>query len=358
MNRKAINLIIAKKVNDWVSSIKDDSLQKEVQDNCIVTGGSIVSLLSNEKPKDYDIYIKSKDVLKRLAQYYISQFGDDSIHLIDCSEPSEYEKTETEKIKEMIENKRKKMLERNEDVSGLEQEETELIEKLKTTIMEIIPKMDPDRIRIMIKSNGIASSEDYKEVLESPSEDIIDAVAELDSMKSEILEEDSLEEKEGTQKEKYRPIFFSSNAITLSDRIQLIVRFYGDPEEIHKNYDYVHCTNYWTFSSKLILKQEALESFIFKQLVYVGSKYPLCSVIRSRKFIKRGWNINAGQYLKMLYQVSQLDLNDPWVLEDQLIGVDSTYFNILIDALKTKAKNEPAFILTTEYLTSIIDKIF
>ena len=45
-----------------------------------------------------------------------------------------------------------------------------------------------------------------------------------------------------------------------------------------------------------------------RQLVYQGSKYPICSMIRTRKFLQRGWHINAGQYLKMAFQVSELDL--------------------------------------------------
>ena len=57
----------------------------------------------------------------------------------------------------------------------------------------------------------------------------------------------------------YRPVFMSTNAITLSDRIQLVLRFYGEPDAIHENYDYVHCTNYWTpWDNKLVLRPAAL----------------------------------------------------------------------------------------------------
>ena len=62
----------------------------------------------------------------------------------------------------------------------------------------------------------------------------------------------------------------------------------------------------------------------------MGSKYPLCSIIRTRKFIQRGYTINAGQYLKMAMQLNELDLKDVSVLQDQLIGVDSAYFDMVI----------------------------
>src|SRR3546814_3043827 len=66
--------------------------------------------------------------------------------------------------------------------------------------------------------------------------------------------------------------------------------------------------------------------------------YPVCSVIRLRKFIRRGWVINAGQILKMMMQVSELDLTNPAVLQDQLTGVDSAYFIELMSKVK---ENDP-----------------
>lgn len=98
----------------------------------------------------------------------------------------------------------------------------------------------------------------------------------------------------------YRPVFISSNAITLSGGIQLVIRFYGEPDKIHENYDFVHCTNYWTsWEKKVTTNTQALEAIINKELVYVGSKYPLASMFRIRKFLNRGFRINAGQMLKI-----------------------------------------------------------
>ena len=145
----------------------------------------------------------------------------------------------------------------------------------------------------------------------------------------------------------------------MADKIQLVVRFYGSPDVIHENYDFVHCTNYFDFGTgELVLKPEALECLINKELKYQGSKYPLCSVIRTRKFIKRGFHINAGQYLKMCFQISQLDLTNVDVLEDQLVGVDSAYFMTLIDALRSQQEKDPTFKVEESYVTSIIDRIF
>lgn len=154
---------------------------------------------------------------------------------------------------------------------------------------------------------------------------------------------------------KYSPVYMSSNAITLSDGIQLICRFYGEPEQIHSNYDFIHCTCYWkSWDDELVLPQAALESILTKELRYVGSKYPLCSIIRIRKFMARQWTINAGQILKMVMQLQELDLKDIATLQDQLVGVDSAYFSKIIHLLQEQNVEK----VDAGYLMTIIDRVF
>jgi len=163
---------------------------------------------------------------------------------------------------------------------------------------------------------------------------------------------------EADEQKPYSLIYATSNALTLSNKVQIVLRFYGEPSVIHENYDFVHCTNYWTHAEGLVLKEKALASLITKELIYVGSKYPVCSIIRTRKFIKRGFTINAGQYLKMCFQVSQLDLTNIDTLREQLVGVDSAYFDILLSALEKKKEGSSDFVVTSDYLSEIVDKIF
>jgi hypothetical protein len=155
--------------------------------------------------------------------------------------------------------------------------------------------------------------------------------------------------------EKFEPIFMSSNAITLSDKIQIVVRFYGEPEQIHANYDFIHCTCYWkSWDEELVTPVKALTSMMSKELIYVGSKYPLCSLIRIRKFIARKWTISAGQMLKMVLQLNELDLTDLHTLQDQLVGVDSAYFAQLLEVLQDVEPEK----LNAAYISEIIDRIF
>jgi len=209
-------------------------------------------------------------------------------------------------------------------------------------IIEVI--VDKDRISIKVHSEGLAEADDAEEnMLEDP----------------DLLGDNELlfaKEEEKSQ-EKYRPMFLSTNAITLSDKIQVIIRFYGTPEEIHKNYDFKHVTNYWTFDEGLVTNTRALECILSKELLYCGSKYPLASIIRTRKFIRRGWTINAGQYLKMAFQLNELNLSDPEVLEEQLTGVDIFYMHQVIKKLKQKREEDQDMDIK-DYFLSVVSKIF
>lgn len=161
------------------------------------------------------------------------------------------------------------------------------------------------------------------------------------------------------EKPKYRPRYFSTNAISLSNDIQIVIRFYGSVEEIHKNYDFIHCTCSYDYKeNKVNLPTKALEAIINKELYYCGSKYPLCSIIRTRKFLKRGWTINAGQYLKMALQLNELDLKDLKVFKDQLTGVDSAYFNQAIEMIIKRQEEDESFQIDNTYLFEIINRIF
>ena len=90
-----------------------------------------------------------------------------------------------------------------------------------------------------------------------------------------------------------------------------------------------------------------------KQLIYTGSRYPICSLFRLRKFLKRDWYIDAGQILKICFDVNKLNLTDVDVLTDQLTGVDTIYMLALINALRGISPEK----LTQSYVFELIDQI-
>jgi hypothetical protein len=311
---KTIKSVIRRKVDHWLKSIDDESLRSALADKVIVTGGCVASMLLGEEVKDFDIYLRDHDSVLALANYYLGKFSTRKHAGID---------------------------------------------------VPLSVEDDGIRIRIVAKSSGIASEEGtekpYQYFESQPDQESGEYVSDVITDPGTIEEayeetEEKAQKTKGDAKAKYRPVFMTSNAITLSDRVQIILRFYGEPDTIHENYDYVHCTNYWKSwdGGELVLRPAALEALLSRTLNYVGSKYPICSAVRMRKFVQRGWRINAGQILKMSMQISSLDLTDIKVLEDQLTGVDTAYFVQLIERLKEKDPEK----VDSAYLVEIIDRIF
>lgn len=291
MQNKTIKKVLDKKIEDWLNSIEDRELARKIRKDVIVTGGSITSLIMGDKVNDYDIYFTNKEITYEVAKYYVEQF---------------------------------KKLNPNCDPVP----EAKLINE--------------ERVVIWVQGSGVISEEGKDPVEET------DDVFENDPEEHQELEEDK-------NKPKYRPVFLSENAITLSNKIQIIIRFYGEPEKIHENFDYVHARCWYKpYTNVLETPVDALRSMQSKTLIYKGSLFPICSLFRMRKFISRGWRISAGEILKMSLQISDLDLKDPRVLKEQLTGVDALYFNMLIRAIENKQLEQYG----SPYVIEVIDRIF
>lgn len=324
MLKKNIKTKLAGKFMSWVNSIEDENVKKLVQENSVVTGGAIVSLLQDQEPNDYDVYFKNYETVLAVAKYYVEKWN----------------KTHTRKpvgIRLVNEQGEEKFEDEHGDY------------ELDYGLEEIVPKKEKKRVKIWVQSLGIQKHTQSDE--EKP------------------VEDNSGEEEKPA---KYKPVFMSPNAITLSDGIQVIIRFYGTIDEIHESFDYVHCTNSWEpdpqgaywnkkellRTGKLNLKTDALTAIMTKELRYIGSKYPIASVLRMRKFISRGYTINAGQVLKMIFQIQDLDLKNVKVLEDQLTGVDLFYMQQVLDIIEDKKVQDPLFNFDSAYMVKVVEEIF
>lgn len=298
MQNKTIKKVLRTKLEDWMDSIDDKDLVKDIKKNVIVTGGSIASMIMGDKINDYDLYFRTKAVTKSVAQYYANKFN--------LENP----------------NKTKVKIEEHALCNILGEEE--------------------DRVVIWVQSEGAVSDTEYDtkakeiEVLEPVDTESEPEEIELDT--------------------KYKPIFLSENAITLSNKVQLVIRFYGEPEQIHRNYDFVHAKCYYDYGNNVLeTPVNSLRAMQSKTLKYEGSLYPVCSLFRTRKFIERGWKISAGEILKIAMQISTIDLINPHILKEQLVGVDALYFHMLISALKRPEDSEK---YSTQYVIEVINRIF
>lgn len=329
MLQKTMIKLLNKKINDWIETITDESVKETIEKNLIVCGGCFSSMVQGENINDFDCYLRTKEAVLEVANYYIHIWN-------------ERETTRKKEWKAFV-------------LDG-ENPSSEILSYFNVTDIEnssamVLRNTHPERVKIILpSSDGIAG--DQEEVNDSVNfNSAEEAVEEIDDVEADKILED--------EKERYFPVFLSANAITLSDKIQIVVRFYGEPEYITKRFDFEHTKAYYDCGNKkLVIPNKVYELTTNKTLVYSGSKYPIASLFRLRKFISRGWTINAGQILKIAMQVSELDLLNMDLLEDQLVGVDSLYFLSMIRQFRKKELKDPEFNLTPNYVLSIIDKVF
>lgn len=311
---KTIRRVLKKKLTAWINSIKDENLRALALRDAFVTGGSIASMKMGDPINDYDVYFKTKETVIALSKYYCAKFKELNPKGI---------------IPEVRE---EQLINLN---GGVE-----------------------DRVVIWCQSAGAAGEQkedaaeyQYFEQSDNANGDSADAYV-------QSITQDMQPNEEG--KERFRPIFLSQNAITLSDSVQLVIRFYGDAEEIYKNYDFAHVQQHYDLESdKLYGNLDAMNSLASKTLRYTGSLYPICSIFRAKKFIERGWKINAGQMLKMAFQCSKIDWHDRQMVREQLTGVDAAYFHQLINKLEESGfYADDGRDIDDIYFCRLIDEIF
>ena len=196
MNSKNIKKHLNAKLNDWLANIEDDNIKKILKENVIITGGALVSLLTGEKVHDYDVYLRTNEACKAVAGYYVQQWNkahgeEGQIYLKVI--PSETIQVPT------YENGERKLDENGKPATH--------------------PVVTPERIKVFVPSAGVVEEE-------KPVDTEVDApfppIEEVEQTDEDKAAEEASEEKD---KPKYRPVFMSSNAITLSDKIQIVTTF-------------------------------------------------------------------------------------------------------------------------------------
>ncbi len=304
---RVIKTLLKKEINPWLDSIEDKEVQELARKNAIVCGGAIAAYLTGNKPNDIDVYFMDGETVKRVAEYYINLFS-----------------KKNSKMKNRI------FLQIDE-------------EKFGDTVK---PRYKP-----IIKSAGIASdnqSDDDYEYFEGtdPTGDKAEDYAE------KMLQENTEE------KHPYTPTFITTNAISLTNNIQIVVRFYGKPDEIFDNYDFTHCMSYYIPSGGELVIPDKVRRSLMERRLYFNSdtKYPLSSLFRVNKFTQRGFVISATEYTKIALRLNDFDLTNVETLEEQLIGVDVAYFLEFLDSIREQQKQGKE--ITATYLATVLDKMY
>ena len=176
MLERTMKQVLSKKVNAWLKTITDEEVVKAIKKDLIITGGCFTSMIQNEVPKDFDCYFATKETAILVAEYYIGLWDESrayDVFLVDGeSDPraAQY-------------------------------------------------NVSPDRVKIIVQSQGVLGNPNDVGSSEELGTDVNELISEIDETAAdEIISE---------EKREFFPVFMSSNAITLSNGIQIVVRFYG-----------------------------------------------------------------------------------------------------------------------------------
>lgn len=96
--------------------------------------------------------------------------------------------------------------------------------------------------------------------------------------------------------EKYRELvgengkLISENAITLKNRTQFITLTCGDPDDVRRTFDFVHCMPYYSIASdQLFISRQQFNACVYKKLIV--NNQATVTERRTGKFLQRGYTL-------------------------------------------------------------------
>lgn len=128
--------------------------------------------------------------------------------------------------------------------------------------------------------------------------------------------------------------FESDRAITLlkdNKMVQLIKFVYAEPAVIIENFDFTICCAALTMNKDgngdligdVFLHDDYFEHLAGKLLIFQGSQFPLSSLKRSIKFIRRGYSICDENIIALSEAISQVvNWGDAASVEEHIAGMD------------------------------------
>lgn len=137
---------------------------------------------------------------------------------------------------------------------------------------------------------------------------------------------------------------------------QMICAVYGKPEEVIGKFDFTMCMASWIpDTDKFVMDKYFLKHCAQKRLHFnVNADYPICSMWRAAKFIKRGWKLPAIDCIKLALKINNISIQDKGELKRQLMGIDTIFLKELTDALEKDHSGRYDFGEAIDFLEKIM----
>lgn len=141
-------------------------------------------------------------------------------------------------------------------------------------------------------------------------------------------------------------------------RYQLVCAEFGMPLTIMSKFDFTMCMGAWRPDrGEFIMDELFLKHVAQKRLCYnANGVYPICSLWRAAKFIKRGWRLPGIEAIKLALAINNIGIKDWGELKKQLMGIDTIFLAELTDALGKKAEAAYDFGEAVEFIAGFMDE--
>jgi hypothetical protein len=115
--------------------------------------------------------------------------------------------------------------------------------------------------------------------------------------------------------------------------------------EVIDRFDYSVCMGAYDFdTSSFVLGDTFLEHIAARELVYnVNGKYPIASLFRLRKYIRKGYTISGTESIKLALSINALHIQDYKQLKEQLEGIDTLFLKEMTDKLISPSYGEKQY---------------
>lgn len=118
-------------------------------------------------------------------------------------------------------------------------------------------------------------------------------------------------------------------------RVQFIKVVTGTPEEVIDTFDFTVCQAAYSWRQGFMFGREFMKHLAQRRLVFnIAAKYPICSLYRARKFIRRGFHFSGIEAIKLGLRIQALEIETYKQLREQLMGIDTLFLKDLTDSLK------------------------
>lgn len=118
-------------------------------------------------------------------------------------------------------------------------------------------------------------------------------------------------------------------------RVQLVKVITRTPAEVINSFDFTICQAAFDLDDGFIFGADFFQHLAQRRLVFnINAEFPICSLYRVRKFIKRGFHFSGIEAIKLGLRIQALEIETYADLRKQLMGIDTLFLKDLTDSLK------------------------